>query len=576
MRSLSEPPRRPADRAPDPTSRPAAARSPAEEAARRLFFAVLSATLVVRLVLAWRFPVIGDEAYLFRWARDLAWGYYDHPPLAAWLLHPFFAAGLDSPLALRLPSVFLYALLAALLVRLLAPFGAERAWLAGALFLLLPVHVIGVLMLTDVALVLFVGLAGAALFRTVALRGDSLGGYAAAGVLLGLALLAKYLAALLVVAIAAWYALSFRGTERVPGRRRAAGFALLAASALPFVAFHLAWNAEHCWSTVGFNLYSRHAGESKNYSIPRNLLFFLLAHLWVIGPPVLWHLGRRWRRVVEVARTDAFRPAAFGFLVPTLFLGLSAATLLFGAYWILPFAFFLFLLVPRVLEPPALVGSIRFLAVFSGIHVVGLAVALALPLDAFRGTGFYDSLVTMETTGELLAEVEAVEPGLRRDGGAARAHLVAPGYSFASLLSYRWGRPVAVWGVGSHYGRQDDLSTDFRGFDGDDVVLISKRPIAPGSFDPYFRAVERREIDLHGVPLQVAAGRGFRFERYRRSVLESVRERYYEPLPFLPACGCPFLERYFPRHSTPRGGAGTSPAKSTGEVETTASARPPS
>lgn len=586
MRSPSEPPRRSAEPAPD---HPAPA---GVAAARRLFFVTLGATLAVRLVLAWRFPVIGDEAYLFGWARDLAWGYYDHPPLAAWLLHPFFALGLDAPLALRLPSVLLYALLASLLVRSLLPFGAERAWLGGALFLLLPMHVIGVLMLTDVALVLFVGLAGAALFRTVALRDDSLAGYAAAGALLGLALLAKYLAALLAAAFAVWYALSWRGGGPVRGpargpatpRRRAAGFALLVACAVPFVALHLAWNASHCWSTVLFNLYSRHAGESKNYSVPRNLLFFLLAHVWVIGPPVLWHLARRWRRLIEVARTDAFRPAALAFLVPTLLLGLSAATLLFGAYWILPFAFFLFLLVPRVLEAPALRGSILFLAVMSGLHVALLAVVLALPLDAFRGAGFYDSLVTMERTDELLAELEAVEPGLRRDGGAEsddvpahpRAHLVAPGYSFASLLSYRWGRPVPVFGEGSHYGRQDDLATDFRAFDGEDVVMVSKRPIRAASFDPYFRSVERREIDLHEVTLHVAAGRGFRFERYRSGVLESIRKRYYAPAPaFLPDCGCPFRERYFPEGApAPERGAGTRPAISAPEADRTTSARP--
>ncbi|HEX6200010.1 MAG TPA: glycosyltransferase family 39 protein, partial [Thermoanaerobaculia bacterium] len=313
-----------------PGHRPESAPGPAS--ARRLFRATLAGTLAVRLLLAWRFPVIGDEAYLFGWARDLAWGYYDHPPLAAWLLSPFFAFGFDSPLALRLPAVALYPLLSLVLVRLLKPFDEARAWLAGALFLLLPVHVVGVLMLTDVVLVLLVGLAGAALFRTVALRNDALSGYAAAGALLGLALLTKYLAALLAAAFAVWLALSWRGGGGVPPRRRLAGFALLVACAAPFVALHLGWNATHCWSTVLFNLFSRHAGESKNYSVPRNLVFFALAHLWVLGPPVLGYLfrprgiRRRLAELWRVARSDAFRPAALAFAVPTALLALSAAT----------------------------------------------------------------------------------------------------------------------------------------------------------------------------------------------------------------------------------------------------------
>jgi 4-amino-4-deoxy-L-arabinose transferase-like glycosyltransferase len=527
---------------------------PDPAAARRLFRATLAGTLAVRLLLAWRFPVIGDEAYLFGWARDLAWGYYDHPPLAAWLLSPFFALGLDSPFFLRLPSVALYPLLSLVLVRLLRRFDTDedperneaRAWLAGALFLLLPVHVVGVLMLTDVVLVLLVGLAGAALFRTVALRDDALPGYAAAGALLGLALLTKYLAALLAAAFAVWLALSWRGGGGGPARRRLAGFALLVACAVPFVALHLEWNAGHCWSTVLFNLFSRHAGESKNYSVPRNLLFFALAHLWVLGPPVLGYLlrprgiRRRLAELGRVARSDAFRPAALAFAVPTALLALSAATLLFGAYWILPFALFFFLVVPRVLTPRELRRSIAFLAVFSGFQAAVLAVALALPLAAFRGAGFHDSLVTMERTGEILAELEAIEE--LRQGG----HLVAPGYSFASILSYRRGRPVPVFGEGSHYGRQDDLSTDFRTFDGDDVVMVSKRPIRPEAFDRWFEEVERRQLEVEGVTLHAAVGRGFDFPAYRRDVLVPIRDRWYRPAPFLPDCGCPFRERYFP------------------------------
>lgn len=522
----------------------------AESAARRLFLATLATTLLVRLLLAWSFPVIGDEAYLFTWAREAAWGYYDHPPLAAWILHPLVLLGLESPLFLRLPAVFLYALLALVLVRLLRPFGAAEAWLGGTLFLLLPIHVLGVLMLTDVALVLFAGLAGAALQRTVALRGDSLAGYAAAGVLLGLALLAKYLAALLAAAFAAWFLVSWRGGER---RRRIAGFGVLVACAAPFVAAHLAWNATHCWSTVLFNLYSRHAGESKNYSIPRNLLFFVLTHLYVVTPPVLWYLARRWRRLVEVARSPAFRPAALAFLVPTGALAVAAATLVFGAYWVLPFTLFLFVLVPRVLDARQLARCIRFAAVFTGLHVAALAVALALPLDAWRTTGFYDSLVTMERTGELLSELEAVEPALAARGARERTHLAAPGYSLASLLSYRWGRPVPVFGEGSHYGRQDDLLTDYRAFDGHDVLLVSKRPVARESFEPYFRAVERRRLELHGVTLHLAAGRDFRFDRYREGVLVPVRERYYRVPRVLPVVSCPFCDRYF--------ASGTAPAK---------------
>lgn len=547
---------------------PPSARSPA--GARRLFHWTLAATLAYRAVLAAAFPVLGDEAYLFTWAREPAWGYYDHPPLAAWLLQPVLALGLgDSLPALRLPSVVLYPVLALVLVwllRRLLPAGAEeRAWLAGALFLVVPVHVVGVVMLTDVPLILCSFLAGVCLCyaETGTGRGSPrfgwhsvvdpgkgasprLGWYAAAGAFLGLALLSKYLAALLAAAFLAWFLAAPKT------RRRTAGFALLVASALPFVAVHLAWNAGHCWSTVAFNLYSRHAGESKNYNVARNLLVFAGTLVYLAGPPLLWSLGRRWRSLAGTVRSPSLRPAALALLVPMALLLLSAATLLFGAYWVLPFVPFLFVLAPAVLERRELVRGFRFLVLWSGLQAAALGVAVALPLAAWRDAGFYRSLVTMERTGEVL---EALAP-LREPAPEGRPErtplLAAPGYSMASLLSFESGEPVAVFGEGSHYGRQDDLWTDWRQAAAGDVLLVSKRPVAPEGFDPYFREVERRELEVAGATLHAALGRGFDYDRYREEVLEPVRERYYRLPAWLPSYGCPFCERYFGLHACRR------------------------
>lgn len=523
---------------PSPGDPPRPAR---EAAARRLFLGTLAGVLAYRLALAAAFPVLGDEAYLFTWAREPAWGYYDHPPLAAWLLQPFVAAGLGgSLLALRLPSVLLYPALAAALValvrRLSPEAGPERAYLAGTLFLLVPVHVLGVLMLTDVPLVLCAFLSGAALCLAEREGGrGGLGAYAAAGAFLGLAFLAKYFAALLGAAYLVWFLAAPKT------RRRTAGFALLAACALPFVLVHLAWNAGHCWSTVAFNFYSRHAGEGKNYNVGRNLLVYAGTLVYLVGPPLLWDLGRRWRRLAEAFRAPALSPAALAFLVPMALLLASAAALLFGAYWMLPFVPFLFVLAPRVLERRELVRSLRFLAVWTGVQALALAVLVALPLSAWREAPFYPSLVTMERTGEVLEELAAGWPELRR----GEVGLAAGGYTLASLLSFESGRHVVVFGEGSHYARQDDLWTDWRELAGRDLLLVAKRPVPPEELDRYFAAVERRELEVAGTALYAALGRSLDYERYRREVLAPVAERWYRQPDWLPVLGCPFCERHF-------------------------------
>ena len=152
---------------------------------RRLFWGLLAATLAVKLVLAAAMPVLGDEAYFFLWGAHPALGYYDHPPLVGWILAGLMQVG-HALAWLRLPSVLLSTLMALGAVALLGrrPYsldedGATRAYWIGVLFLLLPIHLLGVFVLTDTPLVLFSFASGVALMR--AAEDDDLRWYALSG-----------------------------------------------------------------------------------------------------------------------------------------------------------------------------------------------------------------------------------------------------------------------------------------------------------------------------------------------------------------------------------------------------------
>ena len=50
--------------------------------------------LLINIIQACYTGLLNDEAYYFFYSRDMAWGYYDHPPLVAlfiksgyWILH---------------------------------------------------------------------------------------------------------------------------------------------------------------------------------------------------------------------------------------------------------------------------------------------------------------------------------------------------------------------------------------------------------------------------------------------------------------------------------------------------------
>jgi len=504
------------------------------------FWSLLAGTLAIKVALAAALPVLGDEAYVFLWGRNPALGYYDHPPLSGWMVHLLLGIGDSLPL-LRLPSILLAALIALGMVWLLRPYGAAEAYLGASLFLLTPVNVLGVLTLTDTPLILFSFLSGAALIHARR-RGDHLGWYTVSGVFLGLAFLSKYLAVLLALGYAVWLVASLGQSSRPARRRMLAGFALLVAGSVPFVAFNLWWNAGHCWVNVIFNFYSRHVGEEKNYSVPRNLLFYVTTPLYLATPPVLVYLARRRRQLREVLADPVLRPAAFLFAVPmAAFLGMALVAV-FGAYWVLAFYPFLFLLVPRVLDRRQLVSACRFMAVFTAVQLVLVAGVLAQPLERLERLGFYQSLVTMERTSELLARIEPYRRG---------AHLAAPGYTLASILSFRLGETVSVFGEGSHYAREDDFLTDWRTLDGRAVLVVSKSPFELERYRPYFRSVETAALELHGTTIHLLRGEGFDYRAYRAGVLRPILERYYRIPAWLPTTGCTFCARYFPGPACP-------------------------
>lgn len=52
----------------------------------KLFLFLLGAILCINLLQAYFTELIFDEAYYWYYAKNLAWGYFDHPPMVAWLI----------------------------------------------------------------------------------------------------------------------------------------------------------------------------------------------------------------------------------------------------------------------------------------------------------------------------------------------------------------------------------------------------------------------------------------------------------------------------------------------------------
>lgn len=489
--------------------------------ARGLFLKTFWATLALKLGLAAWFPMTGDEAFFFQWGVRPGWGYSDHPPMVGWWLAVLHRIG-DQPLVLRSLTLLVTSVIALGLVdlarRYLPPERQAAAWLAGAVYLVLPWSWMFVLVTTDTPLVFFMALSAYCFLRAEA--SGRAAWFAAAGLCVGLAFLSKYFAALLGLAYA-FYILGWQ-------RRRWWALPLMFACALPAIALNLVYNATHGWPNILFNFFNRN--EDKQWSLASFATYLGMA-AYLLTP---WLLRQAWR-----ARRVA---PAYGRALTLLWLfPLGVFTLLslrreVGLHWVLGFVPLFVLWCAIRLDPVQLRRSWRWTLGLSLPHLVLVLALVASPLAWWKKSHLYEKLV-------FLREAEAVTRALEQDLPPG-AQLMARAYSPAAILAYFHGRYVPVFGPGRHHARQDDQLVDFRAFEGRPMRIFSPVAAKAEAFAPYFESVAIASFEVRGVSYWRVDGQGFRYAPYRDRVLREAAEHFHRIPPWLPNPRSPFCERY--------------------------------
>jgi 4-amino-4-deoxy-L-arabinose transferase-like glycosyltransferase len=489
--------------------------------ARGWFWLALAATLAFRAWLAAAAPVTADEAYFIVWGKSPALGYYDHPPMIGWLLAPLVSVS-DAPWLLRLPAVVVPALLAlGVRAALSSWFGVKdaRADLAGLIVLLVPMNVWNVLITTDTPLMLFSAASVLAFVRGV--QKDSGSWFLIAGILLGLAFLSKYFAVLA--------GLAFLTSSLLEKKPKA--FLLVFLGGLPFGLLNLYWNYEACWCNVMFNAINRHDDAGFSWNSPV-LYAAVLAYL---AAPLLWYA---WRSRVALGRGDPARRALLlAWLVPLAVFAVLSPVKRIGLHWLLSFLPALVLTVALAIEERRLALAAKFFAGFAVLHILAIAIAAAVPLDAWKDTRLYPRIVFPGRAEELLAKVAQDAQG---------RVLAADDYASAALFSYYARRHVPVLGIGTSHARQSDIATDWRALNGKDLVILRREPPGAGEYQPYFKTLEVKRVALSGGSYYAVIGQDFDFTAYRARMLAEISDRYYRIPRWLPSGRCYFFERYFP------------------------------
>jgi hypothetical protein len=498
-----------------------------EKRVEKAFWWTLLSAACIKSMLAMVVPMTSDEAYFVNWGKNLDFGYYDHPPMIGWILKFALFFG-DSRFVLRLPTILSTLLIAIGIYNLLKDRNKTKACMISTLFLVSPFDLLFVLLSTDTPVILFSFLSAAFLFR--ALESNRNVHFLFSGIFFGLAFLSKYFSVLLGLAYLTYFLFT-------PGKKeRTAGFAILFLSAMPFVCINIYWNYTHCWANLMFNLINRN--RDIGFS-PVKVLMFMVMQLYLFTPPFTYYLAKKKKEILKsnTEHDGGYRFFAYLFCVPIAVFFLLSFRKTVGMHWVLAFYPFAYLIMFYVLDEMELKKSIKFMMIFSLVHLVLIGTAWSIPLKYVRNYKNYNTIVMGMKPSEMKKALSFFENSFV---------FSTESYALSAVMSYNYGRYFFVFGGGSYHARQDDIITDFRKLDGKDILILRRSEPVAETYLPYFKKVEVKRFEVENAVFPVILGYGFIYEKYKQDVLEQIRERYYDIPSYFPCRSCYFTERYFP------------------------------
>jgi undecaprenyl-diphosphatase len=269
----------------------------------KLFWSLFLLLAALRLYTISHLQLVPDEAYYWVWTRHLSLSYFDHPPLCSWLIWLSTSLLGQTEFAVRLPAALLS--LASIPVLMLASraINADKRiqYLVGNLMLLSPATVLlGILTTPDSPAWFFGCAAITAAVWAAQTRDANSGLWLLFGLLLGLAGLSKYTAALIGVSV--FIALLTTPDRRVHVFRP--WFWLAAILSAAVVSPVLIWNLRHGWPSIQFQM--KHGFGSDDIGIVRGVSEYLGGQ-FALWTPVLFILS-----AFAIARALRHYPALSG------------------------------------------------------------------------------------------------------------------------------------------------------------------------------------------------------------------------------------------------------------------------
>lgn len=414
--------------------------------------------MVFRMLMAASTALTPQEAYYWTWSRFPAISYYDHPPLIShtiWITTHVFGS---TVFGVKMAAVAWSLGWNVLWLRLVQDMFADHRltfWSLLALNSTVLYELYGIGPTPDGPLLF--GWIGTVWAVWHASRAASGGWWAMAGVFLGIALLGKYSAILLLPVTAGYLLLTRRARHWLahPGPWMALALALLLFSPV------LLWNAQHGWASFSFQS-SRRLGEMAEIR-PRFFLLLAATQTLLLTPwAMALSLKAGWttaRRVLSPVADSASTLLWCSAMVPLAVFGAASFMVNGKLNWLIP--------------------------AWWSLIVLGLRQGLSSPAGARRRVGLASSLVLLAATSALVIQEDLKLPGDLnvasgwRQAGARidelvsaerasgrRAFVFSPNYKISSLIwmhrpSQERTYSSDIWGAKAlqydHFPRNEDL-----------------------------------------------------------------------------------------------------------------------
>jgi len=226
-------------------------------------------------------PLHGDEAYYWMWSHHLQTGYYDHPPMIAFMIYltNFIS---ESEWGIRLVNVFSFSISALYIFRLTKELSDEKTALNSIIifFSVILVHAGYIITTTDAPIILFWTLSLYYVYRAIFYGTTK--DFVVAGLVLGLMMLSKYTAILLIASTLIFLLIKRR--DMFLNYK----FYLAILIALSIVSPMLWWNYQNEWISFGFQI---DHGSTDNYELRLGDMFaFIAGQFGIFSPVFFWVL----------------------------------------------------------------------------------------------------------------------------------------------------------------------------------------------------------------------------------------------------------------------------------------------